>query len=205
VQNVLEEKLMKAVGGGEVHPLEVVGWEGVFGILLSSLILLPAAQHIPGSDCNSLAENTLDSFHQIANRPAIFGLILAYIFCLAIMNFYSMEISRLLTAVHRNLVSAARTVLVWLVSVIIFYGFPAANTGEDVDLFSLIQAAGFVFLIGGTIMYGKARETPVVPVDADLDEQGAGVVGLKHETLTDEQFTSEASVSVKVNRASDCH
>ena len=51
VQNVFEEKLLKAVGGAEVDPLELVGWEGLFGSLLSMFVLLPIVYQIPGDDC----------------------------------------------------------------------------------------------------------------------------------------------------------
>lgn len=47
LQNVVEQKLLQ--GYDDVHPAEVVGWEGVFGTLLTSFLVLPIAAHVPGS------------------------------------------------------------------------------------------------------------------------------------------------------------
>src|SRR5690349_2952419 len=51
-------------GANPVHPLEVVGYEGIFGLFFSSIVLLPILTRIPGSDCNS-AEDTLDTLHMM--------------------------------------------------------------------------------------------------------------------------------------------
>ena len=39
-QNVCEEKLLKAISYAEVDSLEVVGWEGLFGSLMSMFIMV---------------------------------------------------------------------------------------------------------------------------------------------------------------------
>lgn len=111
VQNVFEEKLLKAVGGAEVDPLELVGWEGTFGTLLSAFVLLPIVYQIPGPDCGK-AEDSLNTLKQLQNSPLAVGLSLSFIFGLMLMNWTSQQISQQLSAVHRNLVSAVRTVLV---------------------------------------------------------------------------------------------
>lgn len=156
MQNVIEEMLLKHPKYLPVAPLELVGWEGVWGTLLCAFVLLPAAQHLPGDDCGGLAENTLDSFSQLSHRPLLSLLILVYIFALAALNFSSMEISRLTSAVHRNLIAAARTVLVFGVEVLLWYVFTNHAFGEKVDVFTLLQLTGFAALVGGTILYSSA-------------------------------------------------
>ena len=101
-QNVIEELLMKMlVNYREPHPLEIVGWEGVYGTLLSAFVLLPAAYYIPGSDCGGRLENSLDTLYQLRS-PAVLFLVLCYVAALGYMNYSSMELSRLLSAVVRN-------------------------------------------------------------------------------------------------------
>ncbi len=56
---MFEEKLLKGQGYAEVDALEVVGWEGFFGTLLSFFVMLPICAHVPGSDYGNVAENTL--------------------------------------------------------------------------------------------------------------------------------------------------
>jgi hypothetical protein len=72
-QGVLEEKLMKGLGDDvEAHPLQVVGWEGVFGCMWSAFVMLPIVQAMSGSDCGSV-ENTLDTLKMMHNSPVVVG------------------------------------------------------------------------------------------------------------------------------------
>ncbi len=151
VQNVFEEKLLKAVGGAEVDPLELVGWEGVFGTILSAFLLLPIVSVIPGDDCGK-AEDTLDTFRMLRNSPLVLSLTLSYIVGLMLMNWTSQQISQQLSSVHRNLVSAVRTVLVWVIMLVIYYS-GQKNYGEQWTKWSWIEMAGFFTLVGGTVLY----------------------------------------------------
>jgi drug/metabolite transporter (DMT)-like permease len=156
-QNVVEELLMKMLKNyQEPHPLEIVGWEGVYGTLLSGLVMLPIVYYLPGDDCGGRQENSLDTLYQLRN-PAVLFLLLAYIGGLGCMNYTSMELSRLLSAVVRNLVSAMRTVLVWLVSVFLYYAV-GQEYGEQLGLWSIVELCGFVLLIAGSLLYAREKE-----------------------------------------------
>jgi len=158
IQMVLEEKLLKAVGGAEVDPLELVGWEGVFGTILAAFALLPIVSVIPhhGSegDCG-IVEDTLDTFKQLARSPLLSCLTVSYIIGLALMNWTSQQISQVLSSVHRNLVSAVRTVLVWVIMLIVYYS-GQKGYGEEWTKWSLIELGGFIVLVGGTVLYSWA-------------------------------------------------
>ena len=153
--------LFVAVGGAEVDPLELVGWEGVFGTILSAFLLLPIVQQIPGDDCGK-AEDTLNTFNQLKHSPMAICLCLAYIFALMLMNWTSQQISQQLSSVHRNLVSAVRTVLVWVGMLILYYNTShscekgKASYGEEWSKWSLLELAGFIVLVGGTVLYSYA-------------------------------------------------
>ena len=156
-QNVIEELLMKMlVNYREPHPLEIVGWEGVYGTLLSAFVLLPAAYYIPGSDCGGRLENSLDTLYQLRS-PAVLFLVLCYVAALGYMNYSSMELSRLLSAVVRNLVSAMRTVLVWVISVLLYYAV-GKTYGERLGLWSVVELCGFILLIAGSMLYSREKE-----------------------------------------------
>ena len=156
-QNVVEELLMKMLTQyKEPHPLEIVGWEGVYGTLLAGLVMLPAVYYMPGDDCGGRQENSLDTLYQLRN-PTVLMLVVAYIAALGYMNYSSMELSRLLSAVVRNLVSAMRTVLVWVVSVLLYYAV-GPTYGERLGLWSIVELCGFVLLIAGSMLYSRAKE-----------------------------------------------
>lgn len=44
-------------------PLQVVGYEGVFGCLAMFCVLLPTVQHTPGEDGTGLHEDTWETLH----------------------------------------------------------------------------------------------------------------------------------------------
>ena len=157
IQNVIEELLMKMLTSyREPHPMEIVGWEGVYGTLLSALIMLPAVYYLPGDDCGKRQENSLDTLYKLQN-PKVLLLVVSYIAGLGCMNYSSMELSRLLSAVVRNLVSAMRTVFVWIVSVLLFYAV-GPQYGEKLGLWSVVELCGFILLIGGSVLYSQGKE-----------------------------------------------
>ncbi len=44
-------------------PLQVVGYEGIFGCLAMFCVLLPIVQHTPGQDGTGLHEDTWETWH----------------------------------------------------------------------------------------------------------------------------------------------
>jgi len=150
LQNVFEEKLLK---GASVDPLDVVGWEGVIGTVLSIFIMLPIVQAIPGSDSGSV-ENTRDTLMMLTGNAALTIVTLGYSIALALMNFYSQVVTKVMTAVHRMLISTCRVVLVWIIDLLIYYAIPGGEDyGEVLDVYSTLQFAGFLLLVAGTAVY----------------------------------------------------
>jgi drug/metabolite transporter (DMT)-like permease len=160
LQNVCEEKLLKGLATEEADPMEVVGWEGVFGTLVTAFVMLPIVQAIPfhdPGDCGRV-EDTLDTLTMLWNDPVILAAILGYSVALAFMNGYSQILSKYMSAVIRMLVNTCRTVLVWSVDLTWFYKIPGGKAyGEQWDKYSLLELGGFVLLIVGTMTYVHAR------------------------------------------------
>jgi hypothetical protein len=48
-QMVLEEKFLK---DANISPLYMIGWEGIFGLIVTCAIGFPIISNIPGNDCN---------------------------------------------------------------------------------------------------------------------------------------------------------
>jgi len=168
LQNVFEERLLK---GTTVDALEVVGWEGIFGSVLSIFIMLPIAQNVSGPDVGC-AENSRDTLMQLTGSAGMTITVLGYSVSLALMNFYSQLLSKYLSAVHRMLISTLRVVLVWIINLYIFYGFPyGENYGENFDVYSLLQLTGFFMLLGGTVVYMQNPEEKKVETLSTSDSQ----------------------------------
>jgi len=145
----------------------VVGLEGLYGTLLQCLLVLPVAQILPGDDVGGKLENTKDSLHMIFDTKDHIILI-TLIFTAFIMLFYNvlgMQVTGHLGALFRAILETTRTLLAWLVGLGMYYGnvtLYGEPLGESWNDYSYLQAAGFVILVSGTLIYGmgdeKARE-----------------------------------------------
>ncbi|KAL8602688.1 hypothetical protein ACOMHN_058641 [Nucella lapillus] len=159
-QMVIEELFLKSRG---YHPLQVVGMEGSFGLFLMTFVVLPAMYFIPGSGVNGRYENSLDALSQIGNSPRLLVFCLLYLVSIAFYNYFGLAVTKSLTAVHRTLIDACRTILVWGVDLFIYYAFDK-NFGEEFDnSYGLLQVDGFMFLVIGTMLYNQLMVVPCLP------------------------------------------
>lgn len=147
---IIEELFLKK---RSYHPLHVVGMEGTFGFFMMSLIVLPAMYFIPGSDVNNSYENSLDALYQIKNEPRLLAFCLLYLLSIAFYNYFGLAVTKSLTAVHRTLIDACRTIMVWGVDLFIYYAADK-DFGEPFDkTYGILQVDGFIFLMIGTALY----------------------------------------------------
>jgi len=160
LQSVLEEKYMKKSEKYECEPLELVGWEGTFGSLLTGLVVLPAAQYIPGSDCGNVVENSLDTFAVLKASLPLLILVICYSLNLTVFNFLSVTVSKVMSAVHRQLINAARTISVWGVGLYLHY-YVRESLGESWNNYSFLELGGFSILMMGTYVYATSPQLPV--------------------------------------------
>lgn len=159
-QMVVEETFLKK---RNFHPLQVVGLEGMFGMLITGLVVLPILHFIHGSDLNGSYENCLDALYMIKNSPMLMITSFLYIFSIAFYNYFGLAVTRSLTAVHRTLIDACRTIFVWLLDLAIYY-FIDHTYGEEFDkTYGLLQIDGFLFLMIGTALYNKVADVSFIP------------------------------------------
>jgi hypothetical protein len=67
--------------------LKVVGWEGLWGFSILSVVLV-AMYFIPGSSAGNHFENTPDAFVQLGNSPIVLIAMLGNVFSIAFFNFF---------------------------------------------------------------------------------------------------------------------
>ncbi|KAK3781244.1 hypothetical protein RRG08_065975 [Elysia crispata] len=159
-QMVLEETFLK---NRDLPPLQVVGMEGTFGFLLMTFIILPAMYFIPGSDVNGNYEDSLDALYQMGQSPKLLIMCILYLASIAFYNFFGLAVTRSLTAVHRTLIDACRTIIVWGCSLFIYY-VADKDFGEPFDKqYGLLQVDGFAFLLIGTALYNQLMDVPCMP------------------------------------------
>lgn len=155
IQFVLEEKFVK---GKDLSPLVLIGWEGVFGLFLTVGVAFPIAWVIPGDDHGSY-ENYLNSFYMLRNNVQLIALVLLNFISISFFNFFSITMSKKLSATHRTLIDAMRTSIVWICMVVVYYcTYKSSNVyGEPLNVYSIFELLGFGFMILGTVTHNDVK------------------------------------------------
>ena len=166
-QMVSEDYLMKRIN---IASTFIVGLEGFWGGLVCTITLLII--QFTNSD-NMIVEkvfheDTVDTFMMLGNSHTLLVVLIFYIFCCFGYNNFAIMTTETYGAVYRTIVEAARTLCIWLVSIIIYYVTPADATikfGEPIGWKSLVELIGFLFIISGSFTYNKVVKLPCVKYD----------------------------------------
>jgi len=130
---VYEEKIMSRYS---VPPLQVVGMEGVSGIMVGVVLL---------SFLNFFdLESTPVAYYQITHSTPLLMAVIGSIFSIAIFNYSGVTVTQQASATARSTIDVSRTILIWAVELLLHW-----NT------FNIIQLGGFVVLALGTLLYNR--------------------------------------------------
>eukprot|EP00049_Salpingoeca_infusionum_P005736 m.96216 g.96216 ORF g.96216 m.96216 type:complete len:385 (+) comp13070_c0_seq1:264-1418(+) len=171
LQMVVEQKFIDKY---EVPPLQVVGWEGIFGMLVMSVLCL-VFFYTPGPRAGHTFENINDAMLQIANSTQITLAICGTIVSIAFFNFSGVSVTKEMSATTRMVLDSVRTITIWA------YGLAVGW-----ETFSGIQIGGFALLLAGTFVYNNLIFTPLlrrIGWMAPEDETEATVVDEKKPLL----------------------
>ena len=162
-QIVAEDWLM-TISETKLPPVEVVGYEGVFGMLLMGFIVLPLLQFSRfGVEGSGLQEDTLESLIMLKNSPRLAAWAGTYVALMAGYNMGGMLVTDSMGALSRTVAETARTILVWGVNLSLYYyvhipGTKKGSIGEPWTSYSWMQAVGFAILVVGTGIYAQGEE-----------------------------------------------
>lgn len=151
-QIVVEEFLMKGVS---VPPLLVVGMEGVWGVVLMFVFVFPIVGRIPGPDYGNCQESLDNDYYMVKNSPQLQKVIGAYLISVFAYNIAGMMVTYSLSAVHRTMLEASRTAIIWAIDLAIHNAYPDSSFGEAWCAWSFLQLAGFVMLVVGQATYAE--------------------------------------------------
>lgn len=132
---------------------------------------------VPGKQNHGSYENSIDALLMIKNDKILLTLVVLYTLSIAFYNFFGLTLTKSLTAVHRTLIDACRTIVVWAIELFIYYviheGF-----GETWDRkYSIFQVDGFLFLMLGTALYNELLIIPPLMPKPDASQQDRALNG----------------------------
>jgi len=166
-QIVAEEMLMKGVS---IPPLMIVGMEGVWGCVLMLAIIFPIVGALPGDDVGGVVENLENDIFMLKHSKELQQVVVVYLVSVFTYNIAGMMVTYSLSAVHRTMLEASRTVVIWAVDLILHAVNP--KYGEVWSMWSYLQLGGFVLLILGQMTYSEwltwGLRLPPAKVEAQL-------------------------------------
>lgn len=161
-QFVYEEKYIAKYN---VHPLKVVGSEGVFGFIALVLAQIPLYFIIIdgfeiGYNPDHRLEDPIDAFTQMNNEPRLYGILSLTCLSIAFFNFSGVSITKYMSATTRKVLDTLRTLVIWVSSMLFHLIDPRWETPTRDQFF--LQLAGFVFVITGIFLYSDVLIMPYI-------------------------------------------
>ena len=145
IQVIVEEYLLRQYN---IHPLWVVGWEGIFGFIVIAALLVPF-YWIPGWTYGNKLENFPDAIIQIGNSWIIGGAAGLIIVSIAFLNYFGIILVKKSGATARIVADATRILLVW--------AFALAVKWES---FFYLQPVGLALILFGFIAFYRIISFP---------------------------------------------
>lgn len=165
-QVIAEEWLMKDL---DLPVLQVIGWEGIWGVLMMMVGVYPLLYVLPGSDDGHM-EDVFDTVVMLKNSTPLLGCVLIYMASCSTFNITGVFITKELSATHRQMMDASRTLVIWLFDLGVYYLWdPNSPFGEKITQYSALQLLGFVILVLGQMTYGEVISWPCMrPPEPDM-------------------------------------
>jgi hypothetical protein len=153
IQYVVEELILNKY---HIHPLQLVGWEGIWGTSIYSILIF-TFYFIKCESNNVLCftdnegvtrlENMIFAFRQLINSFSISVFLMIYISSMAIYNYVGIMVTKQISSSSRVIMDNLRVIIVW-----IFFLLPIWPK-DWVEEFSILQMSGFIFVIIGALLY----------------------------------------------------
>ncbi|KAF2857650.1 hypothetical protein K470DRAFT_260588 [Piedraia hortae CBS 480.64] len=146
-QFVLEEGIMEQY---TMDPIQVVGWEGIFGFLVTLTgmgVLYPLIGRTPAGKGGYF--DIPEGFHQVFHNRAVAITSLLIMISIGGFNFFGLSVTRVISATSRSTIDTCRTLFIWMVSL-----------GLGWEKFKWLQVAGFILVVYGTSMFNDIISPP---------------------------------------------
>ncbi|KAK9478722.1 hypothetical protein V1514DRAFT_367496 [Lipomyces japonicus] len=139
-QFVYEEHLLRDY---HLDSIRVVGWEGIFGFLLTFVIMIASYVFVGKSESGRSGYFDIPTgFSQIfANRLILISSLLIMI-SISSFNFFGVSVTQRLSATSRSTIDTCRTIAIWVISISLGW-----------EQFRVLQLFGFVLVVYGTLLF----------------------------------------------------
>merc|ERR550525_1850631 len=120
-QVIAEEWLMKDV---DLPSVQIIGFEGFWGITMMFFLVYPILYMLPGEDGGHV-EDPIDTAVMLSNSSGLCCCVCLYLFSCGTFNITGIQVTAALSAVHRMMMDASRTMVIWAFGLYIHYYYDA--------------------------------------------------------------------------------
>jgi len=147
-QFVLEEWILEQYA---LEPLKVVGWEGVFGFIVTviGMIILHLVIGTTEKGRNGYFD-AKEGWREITQYRAIAVSSVLIMISIGGFNFFGLSVTRTVSATARSTIDTCRTLFIWIVSL-----------GLGWETFKWLQIFGFALLVYGTFLFNDIVSPPL--------------------------------------------
>lgn len=126
-----------------LEPLKVVGWEGIFGFLVTIhgmlFLHLAIGRHPEGQNGYF---DAVEGLREITGYRAVAISSLAIMVSIGGFNFFGISVTRSISATARSIIDTCRTLFIWIFSLALHW-----------ESFKPLQIVGFGLLVYGTFLF----------------------------------------------------
>ncbi|KAK4224743.1 hypothetical protein QBC38DRAFT_511535 [Podospora fimiseda] len=146
-QFVLEEWILER---SEIEPIRVVGWEGLFGFLVTLLGMTVLHLLIGRTDEGRYGVfDMVEGWRQFWEYRAVFLSSILIMISIGGFNFFGLSVTRSVSATSRSTIDTCRTLFIWIVSL-----------GLGWETFKWLQVVGFALLVYFTFLFNGIVQPP---------------------------------------------
>lgn len=147
-QFVLEEWILENYA---LEPLKVVGWEGVFGFIVTviGMIILHVTVGRTPTGKNGYFD-VQGGWNEIVEHKDIAITSILIMISIGGFNFFGLSVTRSVSATARSTIDTSRTLFIWIISL-----------GLGWETFKWLQILGFALLVYGTFLFNDIVQPPL--------------------------------------------
>ncbi|KAI5804414.1 hypothetical protein EDC01DRAFT_643313 [Geopyxis carbonaria] len=146
-QFVVEEWILQKYS---LEPLKVVGWEGVFGFLVTTVGMVVLHFTIGQYDSGRYGYfDAVEGWREITGYRTVAISSLAIMVSIGGFNFFGISVTRSISATARSIIDTCRTLFIWIVSLALHW-----------ESFKWLQILGFALLVYGTFLFNELVQDP---------------------------------------------
>ncbi|KAL2014765.1 hypothetical protein VTN00DRAFT_2290 [Thermoascus crustaceus] len=148
LQFVLEEWILENYA---MEPLKVVGWEGVFGFLVTIVGMIILHLAVGRTEAGRYGYfDAKEGWRQVTSNRVVAITSILIMISIGGFNYFGLSVTRSVSATSRSTIDTCRTLFIWLVSLVLGW-----------ESFKWLQVVGFALLVYGTFLFNDIVRPPL--------------------------------------------